>query len=91
MHRSTARFVRVNGNYKASRNLAEVARIVEAAIDFMIQHADLPDEEILTLGIVAINIEQRDAIREEFNRSGRDEAIERYLNACNKGTSKTRT
>jgi superfamily I DNA and/or RNA helicase len=37
---------------------------------------------------VAINIEQRDAIREEFNRSGRDEAIERYLNACNKGTSK---
>jgi hypothetical protein len=45
---------------------------------------DLPDEEILALGIVAINIEQRDAIREEFNRSGRDEAIERYLNACNK-------
>ena len=81
----------MNGNYKASRNPAEVARVVEAAIDFMIQHADLPDEEILTLGIVAINIEQRDAIREEFNRSGRDEAIERYLNACNKGTSKTRT
>jgi len=81
-------FVRVNGNYKASRNPAEVARVVEAAIDFMIQHADLPDEEIPTLGIVAINIEQRDAIREEFNRSGRDEAIERYLNACNKGTGK---
>lgn len=80
--------VRVNGNYKASRNPAEVARIVEAAIDFIIQHADLPDEDIPTLGIVAINIEQRDAIREEFNRSGRDEAIERYLNACNKGTSK---
>ena len=80
--------VRVNGNYKASRNPAEVARIVEAAIDFMIQHADLADEEIPTLGIVAINIEQRDAIREEFNRSARDEAIERYLNACNKGTSK---
>jgi very-short-patch-repair endonuclease len=79
--------VRVNGNYKASRNPAEVARIVEAAIDFMIQHADLPDEEIPTLGIVAINIEQRDAIREEFNRSGRDETIERYLSACNKGTS----
>ena len=28
--------VRVNGNYKASRNSAEVARVVEAAIDFMI-------------------------------------------------------
>jgi very-short-patch-repair endonuclease len=80
--------VRVNGNYKASRNPAEVARVVEAAIDFMVQHADLPEEEIPTLGIVAINIEQRDAIREEFNRSGRDEVIERYLNACNKGTSK---
>jgi len=78
--------VRVDGNYKASRNPAEVARIVEAAIDFMIRHADLPEDEIPTLGIVAINIEQRDAIREEFNRSGRDEAIERYLNACSKGS-----
>jgi hypothetical protein len=38
MHRSTAR---VNGKYKASRNPAEMARIVEAAIDFMIQHAGL--------------------------------------------------
>ncbi len=73
--------VRVNGNYKASRNPAEVARVVEAAIDFMIQHADLPEEEIPTLGIVAINIEQRDAIREEFNRSGRDEG-DRTLFEC---------
>lgn len=80
--------VRVNGNYKASRNPAEVARVVEAAIDFMIRHSDLPEDEIPTLGIVAVNIEQRDAIREEFNRSARDEAIERYMNVCNKGTSR---
>jgi very-short-patch-repair endonuclease len=80
--------VRVNGNYKASRNTAEVARIVEAAIDFMIEHADMADDEMPTLGIVAINIEQRDAIQEEFNRSARDEAIERYLNVCSKGTTK---
>ncbi|HLH94255.1 MAG TPA: DUF4011 domain-containing protein [Xanthobacteraceae bacterium] len=80
--------VRVNGSYKASRNPAEVARIVEAAIDFMMRHAHLPEEQIPTLGIVAVNIEQRDAIREEFNRCARDEAIERYLTACNNGTSR---
>jgi very-short-patch-repair endonuclease len=80
--------VRVNGDYKASRNPAEVARIVEAAIDFIIRHANLPVEEIPTLGIVAINIDQRDAIREEFNRCARDEAVERYLSACNSGTTK---
>jgi very-short-patch-repair endonuclease len=80
--------IRVNGNYKASRNPTEVARIVEAAIDFMLRHADLPPDQIPTLGIAAINIEQKEAIREEFNRSARDEAIERYLAACNTGSSK---
>jgi very-short-patch-repair endonuclease len=80
--------VQVKGSYRSSRNPSEVAQIVEAAIDFMIQHADLPEDNMPTLGIVAINIQQRDAIREEFNRSGRDDAIERYLSACNKGTSK---
>jgi very-short-patch-repair endonuclease len=80
--------VHVKGFYRSSRNPSEVAQIVEATIDFMIQHADLPEDKIPTLGIVAINIQQRDAIREEFNRSGRDDAIERYLSACNKGTSK---
>ena len=63
-----------------------MARVVEAAIDFMMRQADLPEDQIPTLGIVAVNIEQRDAIREEFNRSARDEAIERYLTACNRGT-----
>jgi very-short-patch-repair endonuclease len=80
--------VRVNGNYKASRNPTEAARIVEAAIDFMIRHADLPPVDVPTVGIVAINIEQKEAIREEFNRSGRDDAVERYLSACNSGTPK---
>ena len=80
--------IRVNGAYKASRNPTEAARVVEAAIDFMIWHADLPPADVPTLGIVAINIEQRDAIREEFNRSGRDEAVDRYLKACGSGTAK---
>jgi very-short-patch-repair endonuclease len=80
--------VRVNGDYKASRNPAEVSRIVEAAIDFIIRHAELPPEEIPTLGIVAINLDQREAILEEFNRSAREEAVERDLSTCNAGTSK---
>ena len=80
--------IRVNGNYKASRNPTEVARIVEVAIDFMVRHAELPLADVPTLGIVAINIEQKEAIREEFNRSARDEAVERYLSACNVGTPK---
>jgi very-short-patch-repair endonuclease len=33
-----------------------------------------------------MNLEQREAIREEFNRAARDEAVERYLAACNAGT-----
>jgi len=78
--------VRVDGSYKAGRNPAEVSRVVEAAIAFMVRNSSLPAEEIPTLGIAAMNLEQREAIREEFNRAARDEAVERYLAACNAGT-----
>jgi very-short-patch-repair endonuclease len=78
--------VRVDGSYKAGRNPAEVGRVVEAAIAFMVRNSSLPPEEIPTLGIAAMNLEQREAIREEFNRAARDEAVERYLAACNAGT-----
>jgi very-short-patch-repair endonuclease len=79
--------VRVDGNYKAGRNPAEVIRIVEAAVEFMIRNSSLPPEDIPTLGIAAMNLEQREAIREEFNRVARDAAVERYLAACNAATA----
>jgi hypothetical protein len=77
--------VRVGGSYKAGRNPAEVGRVVDAAIEFMIRNSGLPPEQIPTLGIATMNIEQREAIREEFNRAARDEAVERYLAACDAG------
>jgi very-short-patch-repair endonuclease len=52
----------------------------------MIRNSDLPPDAIPTLGIAAMNLEQSEAIREEFNRAARDEAVERYLAACNAGT-----
>jgi very-short-patch-repair endonuclease len=79
--------VRVDGSYKAARNPAEVIRVVEAAIEFMVRNCGLPSEEIPTLGIAAMNLEQCEAIREEFNRAARDPAVERYLAACNAATA----
>jgi hypothetical protein len=79
--------VRVDGSYKAGRNPAEVGRIVEAAIEFMTRNAGLPPEEIPTLAIAATSIEQRDAIRDEFDRAPRNAAVERYLAACNAATA----
>jgi very-short-patch-repair endonuclease len=77
--------VRVGGTYKAGRNPAEVGRVVDAAIEFMTRNSGLPPEQIPTLGIATMNVEQREAIRAEFNRAARDEAVERYLAACNAG------
>jgi very-short-patch-repair endonuclease len=53
---------------------------------FMIANSGLPPEQIPTLGIAAMDPEQREAIREEFNRVARDEAVERYLSACDTAT-----
>jgi len=78
--------VRVDGGCKAGRNAAEAGRVVEAAIAFMIANSGLPPGEIPTLGIAAVNPDQREAIREEFNRVARDEAVERYLSACDTAT-----
>jgi very-short-patch-repair endonuclease len=78
--------VRVDGSCKAGRNSAEAGRVVEAAMAFMIANSGLPPEQIPTLGIAAMDPEQREAIREEFNRVARDEAVERYLSACDTAT-----
>ncbi len=71
--------VRVDGTYQSRRNLAEAERVAEEAIRFMRAHADLPENETPTLGIVAINTDQRDLIRETINRyEGGDDAVTRY-------------
>jgi very-short-patch-repair endonuclease len=71
--------VRVPGSIKARRNVVEAERIAEEAIAFMRHHADLPDAELATLGVVAINSDQRELIFEEISRrqSG-DELVQRY-------------
>ncbi len=52
--------IRVDGTYQASRNVAEAERVAEAAIAFMRRHADAPEDGLPTLGVVAINTQQRD-------------------------------
>jgi hypothetical protein len=80
--------VRAHGSFKADRNAAEVVRVVAAAVDFMIRNAELPPDEMQTLGIAALGREQRDAICDEFNRMARLSAVERYLAACNLATAR---
>jgi very-short-patch-repair endonuclease len=60
--------VRVQGTFQARCNPTEASRVAEEAITFMRHHAALDEEEIPTLGIVAINIQQRELIQEELNR-----------------------
>jgi very-short-patch-repair endonuclease len=72
--------VRVNGTCQSRRNPLEAAAITEQAVSFMHEHADLPLDEIPTIGIVAINSDQRDLIQEEFSRlTSGDARIEKYL------------
>jgi very-short-patch-repair endonuclease len=71
--------VRVPGTIKARRNVAEAQRIAEEAIAFMRHHADVPESELLTLGVVAINSDQRELIFEEIShRQSGDELVQRY-------------
>ena len=49
------------------------------AIAFMRHFADAPDDDIPTLGIVTVNVEQRDFIQEELRRLwSDDDLVERY-------------
>jgi very-short-patch-repair endonuclease len=65
--------IRVNGHYQARRNQAEALAISEEAILFMRHHAEDAVETIPTLGIVAVNSDQRDLIFEEIRRLGADD------------------
>jgi very-short-patch-repair endonuclease len=71
--------VRVNGTYQNRCNPAEASRVAEEAIAFMRHFARVSQEEMPTLGIVAVNIEQRDFIQEELRRlSNDDELVDEY-------------
>ena len=71
--------VRVDGTYRARRNPNEAAVVAEEAIAFMRHFADAPEEDLPTLGIVAVNVEQRDFIQEELRRLwADDELVELY-------------
>ena len=71
---------RIAGNYRGGRNHAEASEIVEAAIGFI--HAHAGSAEVPSLGLVAINSQQRDLIREEFARlSASDGQVSAYLEA----------
>lgn len=71
--------IRVNGHYEARRNLAEAQTIAEEAIQFMRHHADEPLDQTPTIGIVAVNSDQRDLIFEEIRRlEAGDSRVEDY-------------
>ena len=53
--------------------------VAEEAIAFMRHFAEAPEEDLPTLGIVAVNVEQRDFIQEELRRLwADDELVELY-------------
>lgn len=71
--------IRVDGAYQASRNVAEAERVAEEAVAFMRRYAEARDA-FPTLGIVAINSQQRDVIFETVARLARgDDLVERYF------------
>lgn len=60
--------VRVQGTFQARCNPTEASRVAEEAITFMRHHAALNEDEIPSLGIVALNIQQMELIQQELNR-----------------------
>ena len=67
--------VRVQGTFQARCNPTEASRVAEEAITFMRHHAALDEDEIPSLGIVAVNIQQRDLIQQELNRLIADDVL----------------
>lgn len=67
--------VRVDGVYQGRRNVAEASRVAEEAVKLMRHYANTDEDKIPTLGIVAVNIDQRDLIQEELRRISADDAL----------------
>lgn len=69
--------IRVEGAYEQRRNAPEALRIAEDAVLFMQHHADEPSPP--TIGVVAMNSDQAELIREQINLLARgDDLVERY-------------
>jgi very-short-patch-repair endonuclease len=60
--------IRVDGAYQARRNVAEASYVAEEAVQFMRHFAEMDEETVPTLGLVAVNTDQRDVIQEELRR-----------------------
>jgi very-short-patch-repair endonuclease len=74
--------IRVDGAYQARRNVAEAERVAEEAVAFMRHFAASEADVIPSLGIVALNTDQRDLIQETLRHvSMGDELVERYRDA----------
>lgn len=72
--------LRANGTYQARRNLTEAERISEEAVEFMRHFARSDGESMPTLGIVAVNTDQRDLISETLRRlASSDELVDEYM------------
>jgi very-short-patch-repair endonuclease len=72
--------IRVDGTYKASLNVAEAERVAEEAIEFMRYFSGSDEASIPTLGIVAINMNQKDLIQETLRRlSAGDDLVTSYM------------
>ncbi len=72
--------VRVEGAYSARRNSVEAEQVAEAAVEFMRQYGDAEPEALPTMGVVAINIEQRDLIDDVLRRfAADDERVDAYM------------
>jgi very-short-patch-repair endonuclease len=77
--------VKVGGFYQARRNVAEAGVVAEQAIGFMRRFAEHDEETIPTLGLVTINVEQRDVLYEELRRlSAGDDLVDRYREKVDK-------
>lgn len=76
----SVQLVRMDGIYRNRRNPAEAAKVAEETITFMRHFADTPEADLPTLGVVAINTEQREFIEEELVRLWADDRlVETYL------------
>ena len=67
--------IRVDGAYQARRNVAEASCVAEEAVQFMRHFAEMDENIVPTLGLVAVNSDQRDLIQEELRRLCADDHL----------------
>lgn len=77
--------LRVEGNYQFRRNVAEATVVAQKAVEIMREYAHMDAEDIPTLGMVSLNVDQRDLIQEELTRvSTGDPLVEEYQDKVTK-------